>query len=123
MCRSKSRLYNLHRENSIIETAETDRSQFWNILNSKRTEVITSNVQNDDWKNHFQNLLNVKNSKSDKLIELTEHISTDDKLDAELTEELIQVVDKTKPNKAPGPDGICVKSNLCFFATTASTVQ
>ena len=48
MCRSKGCLYDLHRENSNIETAESDRSQFWNILKSKRTEVITSNVQNDD---------------------------------------------------------------------------
>ena len=45
----------------------------------------------------------MEKSKSDIVIELMEQISTDDKLDAELTEEdLIQVVNKIKPNKAQG---------------------
>ena len=61
----------------------------------------------------------MKNSKSDIVIDLTKLILTDDKLDAEITKkELIQVVNKTKPNKAPGSVGIsinCVKSNLFVF--------
>ena len=83
-------------------------------MKPKRTEVITSNVQNDDVQNPLSKpIVPMKNSKSDIVIDLTEQISTDDKLDAEITEEeLIQVVNKTKPNKAPGPEGIsidCVK--------------
>ena len=72
--------------------------------------------KNDDWKIHFQNLLYVENSKSDIVIDLTDQILTDDKLDAELTEEeLIQVVNKTKTNKAPRSVSVsinCVKFNL-----------
>ena len=116
ICRNKRRLYDLHRENSIIETAETDRSQFRNILQSKRTKVVTPNVQDDAWKTLFQNFLYVKNSKTGIVIDLTQQTSIDDKLDAEITEEeLTHVADKIKPNKAPGSDGISinrVKSNL-----------
>ena len=93
--------------------------QFCNILKSKCREVIKSYVQNDDWKTHFENLLYVKNSKVDIWIDLKEQILTDDNFDAEIKEEkLIRLVNKTKPNKAPGPDGIsinCVKSNLFVF--------
>ena len=57
----------------------------------------------------------MNNSKSDIVIDLMEQMLTNDKFDAKITEELIY---KTKPNKAPGLDGIsinCIKSKLFVF--------
>ena len=49
----KKKQYYQNEEIETINIAETDRSQFWNILKSKKSTVTPSQIHLSEWEAHF----------------------------------------------------------------------
>ena len=56
LCRQKRTSFERDREETIIFTAEADRSKFWSISSSKKSSTMPSQVQQDMWITHFEKL-------------------------------------------------------------------
>ena len=116
LCQSKKQSHEKTKKELTLSVAESDKSQFWTILKTRKPPIAHCAVSSDTWFDHFDKLLKVPSSYNfypenaeitgfhDYQTPLSEPIpemSSEKKL-AEIT----RVVANSPNKKSAGPDGI-----------------
>ena len=115
LCKRKKTAWQKRRQEKILYTAETDKSQFWNILKVKKQQPAQCHVTADEWSDHFTSLFDVPtvpfNLESAEISGNHDYVYSTVETANDLTKditlnEITEAIAKSPNHKAAGPDGI-----------------
>ena len=130
LCQSKKQSHEKTKEEFTLSVTESDKSQFWTILKTRKPPIAHCAVSSDTWFDHFDKLLNVPLSYNfyPENAEITGYHDYQTSLSERIPEmsseiklaEITRVVAGSPNKKAAGPDGITNEVLKSFFGLVFS---